>query len=170
MFMYIACSVHVYMCIINSINSEKRGGGRLAIYIKIHPWAFTRAEAFARAVTVINVFSVQTDGCFLMENGLVRSNFLGVQEHFLADMRTSYSPDALVEPDAMFGRCLQAALVPRAFESTSLQTHKRECLLSVALDYSVTSFFRQCIEQFSSPGKYTFTNVLLPYFPDQAPP
>ena len=41
------------MYIINSINSEKRGGGgRLAIYIKIHPWAFTRAGAFARAVTV----------------------------------------------------------------------------------------------------------------------
>ena len=58
MFMYITCSVHVhvhvYMYSINSINSEKKGGGgRLAIYIKIHPWAFTRAGAFARAVTVL---------------------------------------------------------------------------------------------------------------------
>ena len=86
-----------------------------------------------------------------MENGIVQAQFLGVQRHFLCDLQ-SRGADALLEPDAMFGLCLHTALAPRVLESSSLKLHKRECLLSVALDHGLVSFLSQCVTQFGSAG------------------
>ncbi|XP_077998282.1 protein ELYS-like [Glandiceps talaboti] len=92
--------------------------------------------------------------CCVMETGVVRSEFLGVQRQVMADM-CKLGPVILWEPQEYFSQCWMAGLLPRTLDQSITTTPvqlQRDSLLTVALENTMLGLIISCIQQWSEGG------------------
>ncbi|XP_032239652.1 protein ELYS isoform X2 [Nematostella vectensis] len=93
--------------------------------------------------------ALRFDTCTLMETGIVRSTFLGIQRQILTDLTRQSSLGQLPDAHDYFNMCWMAGLLPRNFDLSKPQekSFHHEALLSVALEHNLVTFVTSFIHK-----------------------
>ncbi|XP_041377682.1 protein ELYS-like [Gigantopelta aegis] len=106
------------------------------------------------------------DGICLMETGIIKTSFLGLQKQVLSEMRRKGAV-CLLQPQDLYNTCLLLGLLPKQDIGplASNLSVQRQALLTMALDYPMISVIVGCIEAWAD-GEFVHQGCTLKFLLD----